>query len=71
MRMTSLRYMRSSAIPAYVGIGRLKNHAHWQSDVIAGWAMGGLSGWFTYSRETPIFVSILPHGLTVGFRKSF
>jgi len=59
------------AIPAYVGIGRLKNHAHWQSDVIAGWAIGGLSGWYAHGRETPIFVTILPHGLTVGFRKTF
>jgi len=59
------------AIPAYVGVGRLKNHAHWQSDVIAGWVMGGVSGWYAHSRETPIFVSILPHALTVGFRKSF
>ncbi len=59
------------AIPAYVGVGRLKNHAHWQTDVLAGWAIGGLSGWYAHSRETPIFVSILPRGLTVGFRKSF
>ena len=59
------------AIPAYVGAGRLKNHGHWQSDVVAGWAMGGLSGWYAHSRETPIFVSILPHAMTVGFRKSF
>lgn len=59
------------AIPAYVGVGRLKNHAHWQSDVIAGWAVGGLSGWYAHSREQPFFVSILPRGFTVGFRKSF
>ncbi|MFZ3322488.1 MAG: phosphatase PAP2 family protein [Usitatibacter sp.] len=59
------------AIPAYVGVGRLKNHAHWQSDVITGWAIGGASGWYSHGRETPIFVSILPKGFSVGFRKSF
>jgi hypothetical protein len=59
------------AIPAYVGVGRLKNHAHWQSDVLAGWAAGGASGWYAHSRDTPIFVSILPKGWTVGFRKTF
>jgi len=31
-------------LPAYVGAGRIKNQAHWQTDVIAGWAVGGLSG---------------------------
>ena len=32
------------AIPAYVGVARLKNHAHWQTDVIAGWALGATAG---------------------------
>ncbi len=59
------------AIPAYVGVGRLKNHAHWQSDIVAGWAVGGLSGWYAHGRETPIFVSILPRGISVGIRKSY
>ena len=30
-----------SIIPLYVGIGRIKAQAHWQSDVVAGWAVGG------------------------------
>jgi hypothetical protein len=33
-----------SIIPLYVGIGRIKAQAHWQSDVVAGWAVGGLAG---------------------------
>ena len=28
-----------SIIPLYVGIGRVKAQAHWQSDVVAGWAV--------------------------------
>lgn len=59
------------AIPAYVGVGRMKNHAHWQSDVVVGWAIGGVSGWYAHSREHPFFVSILPRGFTAGYRKSF
>jgi undecaprenyl-diphosphatase len=31
-------------LPLYVGSDRLKNQAHWQTDVLAGWAVGGVSG---------------------------
>ena len=31
-------------LPLYVGAGRIKNQAHWQTDVLAGWAVGGVSG---------------------------
>ena len=61
----------ATPLPLYVGIGRLKNQAHWQSDVIAGWAVGGLSGWYAHSRETPILIQILPHGFAVGFKTQF
>jgi undecaprenyl-diphosphatase len=58
-------------LPAYVGVARIKNQAHWQSDVIAGWAVGGISGWYSHTRDTPFSVMILPRGITVGFRKQF
>jgi PAP2 superfamily len=58
-------------IPLYVGAGRLRNRAHWQSDVLAGWAVGGLSGWFAHSRETPLIVQVLPHGGIVGLKTRF
>jgi undecaprenyl-diphosphatase len=58
-------------VPLYVGVGRMKNHAHWQTDVLAGWAVGGLSGWYAHQRDVPISVQLLPHGVSVGFRKSF
>ena len=54
-----------------VGAGRIKNQAHWQSDVLAGWAVGGLSGWYAHSRDAPILVEILPHGAAVGWHKQF
>ena len=59
------------ALPLYVGVGRIKNQAHWQTDVLAGWAVGGLSGWYAHSRETPILIEILPHGFQVGLKASF
>jgi PAP2 superfamily len=58
-------------LPAYVGVARMKNQAHWQSDVIAGWAIGGFSGWYSHQREVPFSVMVLPRGITVGFRKEF
>jgi hypothetical protein len=58
-------------LPLYVGAGRIKNQAHWQSDVLAGWAIGGLSGWYAHSRDVPILVEILPHGAAVGWHTQF
>jgi membrane-associated phospholipid phosphatase len=58
-------------IPAYVGVARMKNQSHWQSDVIGGWVVGGLSGWYAHSRDQPLIVSLLPHGVFVGLRKHF
>ena len=58
-------------VPLYVGEGRIKNRQHWQSDVLAGWAVGGLSGWFAHSRDVPILVQILPNGFSVGLHKQF
>jgi hypothetical protein len=59
------------ALPAYVGLARMRNHAHWQSDILAGWGVGAASGYYAYSRESPILVSILPRGITVGLRREF
>ena len=58
-------------VPLYVGAGRIKNQAHWQTDVIAGWAVGGLSGWYAHSRDVPIMIEILPHGVAIGLHTQF
>ena len=57
-------------LPLYVGAGRIKNQAHWQTDVVAGWAVGAASGWYAHSRDTPIMIELLPHGFRVGFKSS-
>jgi len=58
-------------LPLYVGAARVKNQAHWQSDVLVGWTAGGLAGWYAHSRETPLLVEILPHGVVVGLKTRF
>ena len=58
-------------LPIYDAIARLKSQAHWQTDVIAGWALGTGVGYWSTTRGTPIFVQILPGGLSVGFSKRF
>jgi undecaprenyl-diphosphatase len=58
-------------LPLYDSIARLKSHAHWQSDVIAGWALGTAAGYWSAKRATPIMVQILPDGITIGLSKRF
>ena len=58
-------------LPLYVGAGRIKNQAHWQTDVLAGWIVGGLSGWYAHSRDVPIMIELLPHGFQIGLKKQF
>jgi membrane-associated phospholipid phosphatase len=58
-------------LPAYVGVGRIKAQAHWQSDVLFGWAVGGLAGWYAHSRKTPLIVEVLPRGVFVGLKTRF
>jgi membrane-associated phospholipid phosphatase len=73
-----LEYARSNpaayallALPAYVGAGRIKNQAHWQSDVIAGWAIGAGIGWWEHERDRPLVFALMPGGAFVGFHKRF
>jgi hypothetical protein len=58
-------------LPAYDAVARLKSQAHWQSDVIAGWALGSAIGYWSTTRTVPLSVQVLPKGLSVGFSKRF
>jgi undecaprenyl-diphosphatase len=60
-----------AALPVYDAIARLKSQAHWQSDVIAGGLLGAGFGYWATTRQTPLFVQILPRGVSVGFSKRF
>jgi len=57
-------------LPIYDAIARVKVHGHWQSDVLAGFALGTAAGYFAQQRtRTPLVLGMLPHGFYVGFRK--
>jgi undecaprenyl-diphosphatase len=58
-------------LPLYDSIARLKSQAHWQTDVLAGWALGSAVGYWSASRKTPIFVQVLPRGISIGLSKRF
>jgi len=58
-------------LPAYDAVARLKSRAHWQTDVIAGWALGTGIGYWTTTWRIPLTVRILPGGLSVGLSKRF
>ena len=59
------------ALPLYDGIARLKAQKHWQTDVLAGWALGTASGVWASRRGTPLSVRLLPSGLTIGFARRY
>lgn len=59
-------------LPVYNAVARVKSQAHWQSDVLAGAAIGVAFGLYAHGRETPFFFHVLPEGGGVfGYRKSF
>ena len=39
--------------------------------LLAGAALGGGIGYYEYTRESAWSMTVLPHGITVGFRKQF
>jgi undecaprenyl-diphosphatase len=58
-------------LPAYDAIARVKVGAHWQTDVLAGWALGTATGYLARRRDDPFILGVLPHGFTVGLKKQF
>jgi len=52
-------------------VARVKAREHWQTDVIAGAALGLSIGAYEYHRNSPFIFSVLPGGGFVGFQKSF
>ncbi|MDA8093771.1 MAG: phosphatase PAP2 family protein [Betaproteobacteria bacterium] len=59
------------ALPLYDAVARMKVQGHWQSDVLAGFALGTLTGWYAHSRKHPFFLSILPGSVAVGLKRRF
>lgn len=58
-------------LPLYDGIARMKLRAHWQTDVLAGWALGTVFGYLALKPEQPIILDVLPHGFRIGLVHRF
>ncbi|HVS76397.1 MAG TPA: phosphatase PAP2 family protein [Steroidobacteraceae bacterium] len=58
-------------LPLWDAYARMKSQAHWQSDVIVGWALGTGFGYWATQRKVPLLVQILPDGVSVGFVERF
>ncbi|HVA55901.1 MAG TPA: phosphatase PAP2 family protein [Gammaproteobacteria bacterium] len=59
------------ALPLYDALARMKTQGHWQTDVLSGWALGTAFGIFAHNRKMPFFLSVMPHGIMVGWHTSF
>jgi len=53
-------------LPLYDAVARMKVQGHWQTDVLAGMAVGTAAGYYAHSREQPLILSLLPQGVMVG-----
>ena len=58
-------------IPVYDAVARMKVNGHWQTDVLAGWALGTAAGYYAHSRNESFTVAVLPRGITVGWKTKF
>jgi len=58
-------------LPLYDAVARVKVHGHWQSDVLAGWAVGTAVGIWAGHRDSPLILGWLPGGFQVGFIHRF
>jgi hypothetical protein len=60
-----------AVVPLYVGVARMKAQAHWQTDILASWALGAGAAYYANKRESPLILSVLPHGFQVGIKASW
>ena len=58
-------------LPLYDAVARVKTHGHWQSDVLAGRAIGTAVGIWAGHRDSPLILGWLPGGFQVGFIHRF
>ncbi|HET7175787.1 MAG TPA: phosphatase PAP2 family protein [Gammaproteobacteria bacterium] len=58
-------------LPAYDAVARMKTQGHWQTDVLAAWALGSAWGVYAHDREMPFFLGYMPHGIVIGLHTRF
>jgi membrane-associated phospholipid phosphatase len=56
-------------LPIYDAIARVKIRGHWQTDVLAGFAVDSLAGYYAHSRDNPFILTALPQGFMVGWHR--
>ena len=54
-----------------IASARVKVQAHWQTDVLAGFALGFGAGYLAHEQDSPWILSAMPHGVQVGFHTQF
>jgi hypothetical protein len=59
------------ALPLYDGIARMKVQAHWPTDVLAGLAIGTAAGYYAHTRDNPLVLGVMPHGIYIGLKRQF
>ncbi|HXY76943.1 MAG TPA: phosphatase PAP2 family protein [Steroidobacteraceae bacterium] len=58
-------------LPIYDAIARVKVQAHWQTDVIAGYALGTAFGIWAHGNPNPFILRVMPHAIYIGISKKF
>jgi undecaprenyl-diphosphatase len=58
-------------LPVYDAIARVKTWGHWQTDVIAGFALGTTAGYMFHQRASPLIWSVMPHAIQIGIKMQF
>lgn len=58
-------------LPLYDAIARVKVAGHWQSDVVAGFALGTAAGYLAHRQDSPWMLQALPGGFEIGLKKRF
>lgn len=58
-----------AALPVFEMAARVKAREHWQTDVLAGAALGAVAGYYTHSKGQPWIVAAMPGGVFVGYRQ--
>jgi undecaprenyl-diphosphatase len=58
-------------LPLYGAIARMKVQEHWQTDVLAAFAIGTASGYFAHKYRSPVVLGLLPGGFSIGVKKRF
>ncbi|MFI5360449.1 MAG: phosphatase PAP2 family protein [Elusimicrobiota bacterium] len=60
-----------AALPVFDMAARVEAQAHWQTDVLAGGAVGMLSAYFARRFKEPLILRVMPKGFALGLRRRF